>query len=210
MSSKLVIGFGPALEQALDAWRDVAPDMELRPIAVEQDARYAFDLRALDALDHIDRSQVSAFVACGEQFLNLRRLELMGEVRARGFAMPPLIGAGALVSSSAKLGENCWIGTGAIIGTACRIGFNTVIGAGANIGHGSHIGNSASLAAGIVIGRGARIASHATLGVGVIIADAVEIGKFSVIDKPGSINANVASKTFVHAGFDNPIVIVGQ
>jgi carbonic anhydrase/acetyltransferase-like protein (isoleucine patch superfamily) len=202
---KFVVGGGAALDWALAAWHEIDPDLDLRPVALEQDVSYLFDLSALDALTP-DRATV--FVAYDNQFLNFRRFELMGQLKARGFSMPPLVCVGALVSSTATIGENALISPGAIIGHECAIGFNTVIGAGANIGSRSHIGSSAWIEAGVLIGRGARIGANATIGHGVIVGDAVDIGKLCVVDIPGKITRNIASKTFLHASFDTPITIV--
>jgi UDP-3-O-[3-hydroxymyristoyl] glucosamine N-acyltransferase len=202
---KFVIGKGAALESAIAAWRETDPTLELRPVSLEQDSSYLFDLAALDGLTAAD---ASAFVAFDDQFLNFRRFELMGQLKSRGFSMPPLICRGALVSSSAIIGENVLVGPGAIVDHGCRLDFNAVIGAGANIGSSSRIGSSAWIEAGVVIGRGAKIGANATIGLGVIVGDSVDIGKLSVVDVPGKITQNIASKTFIHQSFDMPITIV--
>lgn len=205
MRSKFVIGSGAALDWAVAAWREVEPDLDLRPIVLNQDATYVFDLSVLDSLT-VDGA--TAFAVYDDQFLNFRRFELMGKLKERGFSMPALVCAGAIVANTATLGENAMIGAGAIIGHDCQIGFNTVIGSGANIGSGCRVGNSAWIEAGVVIGPTAKIGANVTLGSGVIVRDAVEIGKFCVIDVAGKITSNVAAKTFLHASFDTPINIV--
>lgn len=208
MSCKFVVGTGAALDWAVAAWREVAPDLEIRPLLLEPDANGGFNLALLDALDASD--DATAFVAGDEQFLNLPRAGLMGTLKSKGFAMPALICRGAIISNTATIGQNTFIGAGAIIGQGCQIGFNAVIGAGANLGSGSQIGNSAWIGAGVVIGRSAKIAANVTLGTGVIVGDAIEIGKFCIIDKPGKISANVTAKTFIHASYANPMFIVGK
>jgi len=135
-----VIGSGAALDAALAAWREVEPELELIPVPICQDAAYAFDLSALDGLA---TDGASAFAAYDDQFLNIRRFELMGKLKERGFCMPALVCKGAFVANTAILGENVMIGAGAIIGHATQVGFNTVIGSGANLGAMSRIGSSA-------------------------------------------------------------------
>lgn len=205
MRSKFVIGCGATLDWAMAAWRQVDPGLDLRPVALSQDAAYAFDLSVLDSLTTDD---ATAFAAYDDQFLNFRRFELMGKLKERGFSMPALVCAGAVVANTATFGENAMIGAGAIVGHGSQIGFNTVIGSGANIGSGCRVGNSAWVEAGVVIGRAAKIGANVTLGSGVIIGDAIEVGKFCVIDVPGKITSNVSAKTFLHASFDTPINIV--
>ena len=211
MSCKLVIGSGAALDWAVADWREAAPELEIRPVLLADAASDTALAALLDEFDGLAASgNASAFVVGDAQYLNFRRLELMGALKSRGFAMPPLICRGALVASSASVSENTSIGAGAIIGHDCKIGFNVVIGAGANLGSGSTIGNSAWIEDGVLVGRGATIGANVTLGSGVIIGARVAIGRYCVIDKPGKILADVAAKTFLHASHANPIVIVGQ
>ena len=205
MHSKFVIGSGAALDAALAAWREAEPETNLVPVPLCQDAAYAFDLSVLDGLASAD---ASAFAAYDDQFLNLRRFELMAKLKERGFCMPALVCAGTIVAGTATLGENAMVGAGAIIGHGVQIGFNTVIGSGANIGSASKVGNSTWIDAGVLVGRGAKIGGNVTLGSGVIIGDAVEVGKFCVIDVAGKITKNIAAKTFLHCTFDAPINIV--
>jgi len=193
------------VQWALFAWQEVEPDTEYCLVEINQDSGYRFDLKKLDDLP---RGQCTAFVAQNAQFLNFRRYELMAELKARGFSMPPLIEKGAIIASTAKVSENSWIGAGAILGQACTIGFNTVIGSGANIGHGAKVGNSVWIEAGVLVGPNARIGTHTTLGQGIIVAAGVDVEKQVILEKPGKITDNVLGGTFTHENFDEPIVIV--
>lgn len=202
---KYIIGVQPYLQWAMSAWQELEPETELRPIELEQDKAYKFNL---DQLDSLSKENATAFVAQDAQFLNFRRYELMAELKSRGFSMPPLISKGAIVARSARVSESSWVGLGAILGHGCSIGFNCVIGAGANIGNGVKIGNSTWIDAGVLIGHNAKIGSNTTLGQGVIVSGNIEVERLVVIDKPGKISVNVPAKTFVHGNFDGPIIIV--
>ncbi|CAH0136577.1 UDP-3-O-(3-hydroxymyristoyl)glucosamine N-acyltransferase [Massilia sp. Bi118] len=203
MRSKYVIGRGRELQRALAAWRELAPETELRPVDMAAEGAQA-------ALDAIDPLEATAFVAADAYFLNFHRLELMSAVRGRGIAMPPLIERGAIVGADVKIPDNCWIGAGAVIQPGCRIGFNVVIGPGAIVGGGAEIGQSAFIDAGVTVGHGARIGTKATLGLGVAIGHGVEIGTLCVIDKPGRYEANIAAKTFIQPSHAHPVVIFGE
>lgn len=206
MSCKFVVGFGPALDWAMAAWREVAPGLELVALQVADDA----DAAAVDALlAGRDLAGATAFVTGDALHLNFARLERMGLFRVRGLRMPPLVCRGAIVSDNAKIGENSCVGAGAIVGQGCTVGFNSVIGAGARIGHGASIGNSCWIEDGVVVGRATRIGAHVTLGSGVVVGNGVDIGKLCVIDRPGRIDRDVAAKTFLHASHAHPMVIVG-
>lgn len=208
MSCKFVIGAQPELLWAAAAWREAAPGLEIVEVEIGTDEG-ALD-RALGALPAASLAEYSAFVAGGPALLNTARLELMGLVKSRGLAMPPLFCRGALVAATAKVGENSYVGAGAVIGPACVVGYNCVIGAAAMIGSGARVGNSAFIDDGAQLGRGAAIESHATIGLGVIIGHGVKVGKFSIVDKPGCYTRDVAPKTFIHASHAGPMVVVGQ
>lgn len=207
MLSKIVVGCGDALELALASWREAAPALQTEAIALSQDASYRFDL---SVLDKFDASQTTAFVALDHQFLNFRRFELMGEMKSRGFKLPPLVCRGALVAADVHIQENCLIGAGAIIGCNSRIGFNTVVGAGTNVGMGCEMGNSVWIEPGVLLGRRVKIGSNATVGGGVRLHDTVEIGRQCIIDRPGDISRNVAAKTYVYSQFAAPVYIVDR
>jgi len=206
LRSKIIVGSGTFLEWAMAAWHEADPELKLTAINITQDSSYRFDLSTLEGIEA--NSDTTAFAACNEQFLNFRRFELMGELKARGFAMPALICPGALVANTAQIGQNSVIGAGAIIGHGCQIGFNTVIGAGANIGSQTRIGTSNWIESGVIIGSNAKTGANATIGHGVMIGNKVEIGKLCIVDKPGKIVANIPAKTFIHNSFDTPIITV--
>lgn len=207
MLSKIVVGYGDALALALAGWRDADPALQIEAIALSQDASYRFDL---SVLDKFDASQTTAFVALDHQFLNFRRFEMMGEMKSRGFKLPPLVCRGALVAADVRIQENCLIGAGAIVGCNSRIGFNTVIGAGTNVGMGCEIGNSVWIEPGVLLGKRVKIGSNAMVGGGVRLHDTVEIGRQCIIDRPGDISRNVAAKTYVHSQLAAPVHIIDR
>ncbi|KLD74687.1 hypothetical protein FZ025_04295 [Xanthomonas hyacinthi] len=204
-SEKYLIGSGALLQWALAAWAEVAPDSVLHPVDIGQDQDYRFNLGALPALADAD---TTAFVAWGPQFLNFRRLELMGELKSRGVKMPPLICRGALVASGARIGENCMVGAGAIVAAHCDIAYNAWIGTAARLEYGVKIGASAWVEAGVFIGAEASIGSHATLGGHVDIAAGVRVGKRCTVEVPGCYRSDIAVGTHHLATLGTPVVIL--
>ncbi|MDV0439570.1 DapH/DapD/GlmU-related protein [Xanthomonas sacchari] len=205
-SDKYVVGSGALLRWALAAWAEAAPDCVLHPLDVAQGKDYRFDLDALHALAD---TGATAFVAWGPQFLNFRRQELMGELKARGFKMPPLICRGAQVAASARVGENCAIGAGAIVDAHCDIGFNAWIGAAAVLESAVKVGASAWIEAGVTLGTEAQIGAQATLGRQVDIGPGVRIGKRCQIEIPGRYRSDIATGTHHLSGFRSPVLILG-
>jgi carbonic anhydrase/acetyltransferase-like protein (isoleucine patch superfamily) len=206
VSSKYVVGVGRLLDWAILAWAELDPALELRKVVLPQDKSHAFDFSELQALQSED---ATAFVALGNDFLNFQRFELMGMMKSLGFKMPPLVCRGAVVAVSAQVGENSWIGSGALVSMDANIGFNCVVGAGANIGSGAKVGNSAWLAPGVMVGAASRVGAHSILGMGVLVQDGVQVGKQCVLEMPGSIAADIPSKTFHLASFEDPVVVFG-
>ncbi|GAB3380728.1 DapH/DapD/GlmU-related protein [Massilia agri] len=207
MSCKFVVGTGAMLDWALAAWREVAPGLDLVPLAMDTGADPA-EVESL--LAGRDLAGATAFVTADARHLNFSRLERMTLYRLRGLPMPPLLCRGAVVAEGTVIGENSWIGAGAVVGQSCKVGFNSVVGAGAVLGHGSSVGNSCWIEDGVVLGRESRLGAHVTLGAGVVVRSGVSVGKLCVIDKPGRIDADVAAKTFIHAHYAQPMVIVGS
>lgn len=206
MRCKYIVGRGAQLAAALAAWREIAPDLTLEPLEITQDGNYQFDLAQLDTLGP---AQATVFVAWDDQFLNFRRQELMGILKAKGFSMPPLICPGAHIAADVKIGENCLIGRGAIIDTGVQVGYNTVVGNGCVIGPHAKLGNSVWLGSGVSLGNKARIGSNTTLAEGVAVGNGIEIGKLCAIEKPGKYTENIPSRTYHLAGFATAIEIIG-
>lgn len=206
MRCKYIIGRGAQLSTALAAWRELAPDLALEALEVTPNGDHLSELALLNTLP---ADQTSIFVAVDDEFLNFLRQELMGIVKSKGFAMPPLICPGAQIAADVSVGENCLIGRGAIIDTGVQLGYNTIVGNGCVVGTGSRLGNSVWLGGGVSLGSKVRIGSNTTLAEGVVIGSGVEIGKLCAIEKPGKYVDNMPSRTYHLIGFDTAIEITG-
>jgi UDP-3-O-[3-hydroxymyristoyl] glucosamine N-acyltransferase len=194
------------LDGAVAAWRELDPALELRAVSVDPKG----DRQTLAAtLDALELAGASAFVAIDAQFLNFRRLELVQALQERGVAMPALVSPAAAVSAGVEIGDNSWIGPRAILQHGSCVGHNTVVGAGTIVGIGASIGHSSWLDDGVVLGRGTKVGAHVTLGLGVQVTHGVAIADLCVIDRPGRIEKDMGTRTFLHASHDGPIVIVG-
>lgn len=204
-SDKYIVGSGAMLQWAVSAWTEAEPGIHMHAIDVGQDSDYRFDLAALDGLSP---SNCTAFVAWGPQFLNFRRLELMGELKSRGMRMPPLVCRGAIVAASAVLGENCLVGSGTVVGEGVRLGFNTQVGSRCLVGHGARLGTSVWLADGVQVGTDCSIGANSTLGAGVLLDDGVAVGRQCILDLPGLRRTALLDKTFFTAAFPQGVVVL--
>ena len=204
LKSKLIVGTGDFLDIAFNAWRSKVPNVDVKRHDVAQDRSHYFDLAFLD---EYSPGETSMFAAFDNRFLNFKRLELMGAIKGRGFEMEPYIGAGAVIGTGAKIGENSFISEGAIVGAEAKLGYNVFIGSRAVVGYAAEIGRAAWIEAAVVVGRRSRVGAHTTVGLGVIVADGVEFGRYCLVERPGVYRESVAEKTYHLAGFDFPVSI---
>lgn len=191
---KVILGQAPWLEMAAEDWRQVQPGLSLTPVEVVLDRSYGFDLSS--ALDELDPATMTGFVAWGPKFLNFQRLELMGELKKRGFKMPALVHPSAQVSPSAICLENAWIRAQAIVGPQVTIGMNAHVGSGARLGAHSALGQHAWLGQDVRIGVRSRVESHAVLGDGVEVDEGVRVGRQACIETAGTIISDWPDKAF--------------
>lgn len=205
MPCKYVIGQGALLQWALRSWAEIEPETELIPLEIGQE-QYSFDLSAVSSLKA--PSEATAFVIWNEDFLSFRRLELMGEFKARGYKMPALLCKGALISESVRIGENVSIGAGAVIGPDCQIGMNAHIGQGALLGAKVQVGKSAWVAGGVQMGMGSTLGAHSVIGQGVIVADGVSIGRQAVLAHAGRRTEPLPDKTYLLARLEQEVRII--
>jgi sugar O-acyltransferase (sialic acid O-acetyltransferase NeuD family) len=87
------------------------------------------------------------------------------------------IGAGAIISPGAELGQHCLIHAGSLIGTSGRVGDYVQVGHGARVNPGvtleseCFIGSGSVIVSGVTIGRGARV------GAGSVVIASVAAGQ---------------------------------
>lgn len=191
---KVILGQSPWLEMAVEDWLQVQPGLAIRSVEVVLDRSHGFDLSSV--LDGLDPATTTGFVAWGPKFLNFQRLELMGELKKRGFKMPALVHPSAQVSPSATCQENAWIQAQAVVGPQVTIGMNAHVGLGARLGAHSALGNHAWLDQDARIGARARVEANAVVGEGVEVAEGVRIGRQACIETAGRISADWPDKAF--------------
>ena len=98
-----------------------------------------------------------------------RRLNLLENFCAAGFATPPIISNKAIVSPSAEIGNGCHILPGALINAAGRIGTGCIVNSGAIIEHDAEIGDGSHIAPGAIVLGNAAIGGCCMIGAGAVI-----------------------------------------
>lgn len=190
---KLILGQSPWVQTAAEDWLRAEPGLTLEVLEVTMGRDHAFEL---PALDRFDPESFTAFVAWGPKFLNFQRLELVGELKKRGFRMPALVHPSAHVSPSATLQENVWIQAQAVVSPQARIGLNAHVGMGVRVGARGQIGNHAWLGQDVRVGTEARVEAHAVLGDAVVVAAGVRIGRYTCIEVACVIAEDCPDRSF--------------
>ena len=193
MPSKIVIGKEPWLSMALEDWKLAEPLTVLIPFEIKLDHNYLFDFPNLDAFSP---SEVTGFVAWGPEFLNFQRLELVGELKKRGFKLPPLIHPSAQISVTAKIQENVWIHALTCIGPNTLIEFNSCVSTGVKIGSNVIIQKSTWLDKNVIVEHCAEIGANSFLGNRVEVSNNVIVGRQVRIEEPVRLLKDQPDKTF--------------
>ena len=193
MLSKVLVGQSPWLEMASDDWALSQPDTLIHCVEIAPDEQYGYDL---GELDQFDPENSTAFVAWGPDFLNFQRLELVGELKKRGFKMPPLIHPHALLSPSVQCQENVWIQALAMIVPKVEIAMNACIGIGSCIGAFNDIGKSVWIGNNTNFAAWVKVDAHAVVGPRVEVAERVRIGRQACIEVPQRIEKDWPEKSF--------------
>ncbi|MBN1348938.1 acetyltransferase [candidate division KSB1 bacterium] len=120
----------------------------------------------------------SAFVSIGNNKIRAQKALLMKE---KGFALINIIHESAIISESVELGENVQIGAGAIINTNSKIGNNVIINTAATIDHDNEIGDNVQICPGVHLAGVVKIQESSFIGTGAIVINNVTIGKNVVV-----------------------------
>jgi hypothetical protein len=204
-SHKVILGHSPWLDVAIEDWQQVNPDLQIHRVEIVLDRHYAY---AIPQLAELDPTITTAFVAWGPEFLNFQRLELMNELKKRGYKMPPLLHPRALISSSATFQENSWVQALAVIGPCVKIGLNVHVGFSTRVGAHGLLGKHAWIGQDVRIGTGARVESYAVIGDNVVVGDGIRIGRQAVIETAGLISIDWPDRAFRlrHSGLEGEII----
>jgi UDP-3-O-[3-hydroxymyristoyl] glucosamine N-acyltransferase len=193
MPFKLIIGEEPWLSIAVEDNLLVDSTQDITAIPLNINSEYKFDL---SFLEDFDPKKYTGFIAWGSSYSNFQRLDLMGELKKKGFRLPPLINPNAQVSANLKILENSWVQSGCVISSNVTIGYNVCLCMGVKVGPNTHIGNSTWIGENSSIGYMCNINSNVTLGSMVTVKDSLKIGNQVIIEHPMVVEENLQDKKF--------------
>lgn len=126
---------------------------------------------------------------------NKARLELYRSLKAQGLKFLTVLHPTAVVSSTATIGEGCFIGAQVVIQNNVTISNVTLINTSAVIEHDNVIGESVHVAPRACTAGRVTIGNMSFIGIGAVVIPDVVIGELSFISAGSVITKNVSDKT---------------
>lgn len=131
-----------------------------------------------DYLDRLDPAQFDVAVGIGD---NARRMRLIEELLQRGWNLPAIVHARAIVSSSAKLGSGTVIFAAAVVNPECRLAEGCIVNTAATVDHECIIGRAVHLSPGVHLAGQVRVGDYVWLGIGSCVIQCLEIGPRCIV-----------------------------
>lgn len=151
-----------------------------------------------------DRASINAIAAIGGASGRARR-DYLDVFRRSGFGTPTLTHASAVVSSSARIGNNCHILSGAVIGPLAELGEACIVNTNASVDHecilraGVHVAPGATLCGCVVVGE------NTLIGAGSVVLPRIRIGANVVVGAGSVVTRDVPDSVVI---FGNPARII--
>lgn len=191
MSMQLVVGAGSALDSAC-ANADTMGIFYSR-IELSSADGHNFDLSPL--IVHIP-AETKVFIALDSRAVNYARLQLIAEVRLRGYRTFNLISPSATIGVNAVLKGNVYIGPGCHIGDDCMLGVGCWLERQVIVGTGARLGASSTLGHGVRLGAATSIGIGSSLGEWAITRSGTEVGRHCEWLLPTLLPERLPDKSF--------------
>jgi len=132
-----------------------------------------------EKLDDIRASGVEhAFCALGANGLRQR---VSDTLLARGYRLPAVCGRGAIVASSARVGDGAVIMPGAVVNVESSIGEFAIVNTNANLDHDCVIGLAAHIGPGASLAGEVRVGERAFVATGCAVVPKISIGSDTIV-----------------------------
>ncbi|MCA9314202.1 MAG: NeuD/PglB/VioB family sugar acetyltransferase [Planctomycetes bacterium] len=104
------------------------------------------------------------------------RARMAPGLKEAGLQLVSLVCPGAVIASSAEVGEGVLIGTNAVVSTGTRVEDLAIVLSLSCVGHHAHVGHAATLSGGVLLGGRARIGARTLVGLGAKVMSDVHVG----------------------------------
>lgn len=155
-------------------------------------------------LEQANVKSISAIAAIGGARGSDRR-ELLEIFRNSGFKTPALIHNRAVVSLSAKIGENSHILAGAVIAPMVELGEACIVNTNASVDHECVLAAGVHIAPGVTLCGCVRVGENTLIGAGSVVLPRVKIGVNVVIGAGSVVTRDIPDRVIA---FGNPVKII--
>ncbi|WP_417821471.1 acetyltransferase [Terasakiella sp.] len=170
----------------------------IAPQKSEKDKLCAFEhLGSDEVLEKLDLEAISLVNCLGSvRSTNLRRI-VYQQAKSLGFRFINLIHPGAIISSSAHIGEGSQVMAGAIIQPYAVVGENSIVNTGVIVEHECKIGDHVHLSPGVVLSGGSSVGEGTHVGTGASIIQNIKIGTNVTIGAGAVVTHNIRDNDVV-------------
>lgn len=147
----------------------------------------------------------NAFITVGSVGNTLLRHRLYQLVKDKGFTIPSIIDATAIVANDVVIDEGCFVGKGAIINAGSKIGKAAIVNTGAIIEHDCVVGEFAHVSPGTVLCGQVNVGDDSHIGAGSVVKQQIEIGNNSLIGAGSVVVKDIPANA---KAYGNPCKVV--
>jgi sugar O-acyltransferase (sialic acid O-acetyltransferase NeuD family) len=181
-SKKLILVGDSAFAEIAYEYYTHDSDYEVVAFAVEVAFRKRDELFGLPVIDVEEMEtefapcQHSVYVATVYTQLNRLRARLMGEAKAKGYALASYISSHAFIWPNVSIGEHCFIFENNTVQPFVRLEDNVVLWSGNHIGHHSTVKSHCFISSHVVLSGFCVVGESCFLGVNSTVANNITIG----------------------------------
>lgn len=149
----------------------------------------------ISALAGLRVRYTDALVAVGD---NARRMSLLDQAVAAGFALPALVHPRAYVSRHAVVGAGSVVLAQAVINADARLGRGVIVNTGAVVEHDCDLGDGVHLSPGVHLGGRVTIGELTWVGIGAAVRDKLRLGDRVTVGAGSVVVKNLPDDALVY------------
>lgn len=189
----VILGAGGHAKVLIELWRALGTHQLVGCLSDGPAPAQLLGLPVLGGTGELERLRAEGIeAACIAIGANAARQRLGQQAVALGFALPPALHPGAILSPSAAIGVGAQVLAGAIVAAEARIDPLALLNHGAILDHDGVLGPAAHAAPHSTMAGGVRVGARALLGVGAQVKPGVSIGDDAVVGVGAAVVADVA------------------
>ena len=141
----------------------------------------------------VEQGCILAVNAVGGIGLRRARQDIWSKIKSSGMGLPCLVHPGAIVDSSATLGEGAQVMAGSYVGARSQVGQNVIVNTSSVVSHDCVIQDHAHIAPGALLAGNVSIGQRALIGMGATVHMQVQIGDDVVVPNGTRVTEDLAN-----------------